>query len=164
MKTPTEFIYKGFKYQVKRMSGFDQCLLAGRVSPIVLPVMSIAIKEGIVSQIVNMDLKSDEGRAMAIDLALSSFELLAQAISSIPTKEMRIIYEECMRHLVRQGGEGRGWQDVFNEQAKALMFEDIEGVDVMVLSIKVIQDQLGNFIKGALSDSILGLLQSTTNQ
>lgn len=157
MKTPTEFIHKGVKYQIRTMNGIDQCILAGKIAPLVMPVMAVAIREGAFAEVSTLDTTTPEGRAALIDIGLGSFERLAQAISRVPPDEMRQIYNECMRHLLRQGGEGLGWQEVFNPMSGMLMYDDIDGLDVMTLSVEVIKDQLGNFMQGAQLSSFLGL-------
>lgn len=157
MKVPTEFIHKGVKYQIRTMNGIDQCILAGKIAPLVMPVMAVAIRDGALSELDSLDTSTPEGRSALIDIGLGSFERLAKAISQVPPDEMRQIYNECMRHLLRQGGEGLGWQEVFNPMSGMLMYDDIDGLDVMTLSVEVVKDQLGNFMQGVPFGSILGL-------
>mgnify|MGYP005812727975 CR=1 FL=1 len=144
MREPTKFEYKDHTYQINRMDAIGQAMLAQKLTPLVTPVLNILAQR---------QLRGDTSfRSSSLEMIvafLQDFDTLSLVLEKVPAETMREIYEVCMSRLMREAGKDRGWQKLWaNGQ---FMYDDIEGFDVIYLSFRVIQDQLGNFIKEALS-------------
>ncbi len=90
---------------------------------------------------------SGDNLEMVIAL-LQDFEVVSEAIQKVSADTMRSIYSTCLRQIIRQGGPNLGWQDIWN--GDHLQYDDLEGFDIIYLSIEVIKDQLGNFMQEIL--------------
>lgn len=148
-KPPTQFDYKGNIYQIRRLDAIEQAMLAQKISPLVVPVLRVVMKRAIIQQQQGSNL---DGLEMIIAL-LQDFEVVAEALQKVPAETMREIYGVCLGRIIRQGGPGLGWQEIWN--IDHLQYDDIEGFDVLYLTFEVIRDQLGNFMHEAMSQ--LGL-------
>lgn len=157
-KPPTQFEYKGSQYQIRRLDAIEQAMLAQKISPLVVPVLRVAIKRSIIMQQEGSNL---QGLEIIIAL-LQDFEVVAEALQKIPAETMREIYATCLSRIVRQGGPNLGWQEIWN--IDHLQFDDLEGFDVMYFTIEVIKDQLGNFISEILSTLGLPSPMQTTSR
>ncbi len=152
-KPPKQFEYKGNQYQIRRLDAIEQAMLAQKISPLVVPVLRVVMKRAIIQQEQGSNL---DGLEMVIAL-LQDFEVVAEALQKVPVDTMRDIYAVCLGRIIRQGGPGLGWQEIWN--IDHLQYDDIEGYDVIYFTIEVIRDQLGNFMQEILSQ--LGLQPPT---
>jgi hypothetical protein len=152
MKNPTLFMHKGVRYQIAPMDAIEQCILAQKLTPLLGPVMKIVFEGSAAARaIAIMSTDSSPERDEAMNALLSDVGAFATVLQKMPTDVARSIYASCLKQLSRQGGESMPWQVVWNESSGRMMYDDIEGWDVLILASKVIQDQLGNFMQGALS-------------
>lgn len=136
---PTEFTRKGHTYQIKRIDPIGQAILAQRLLPVAVPIFRV---------IASRSLEQNDTSVNNLVSMLSDFETIVEALEKVPAKDVREIYDACLSRLLRQADNKTGWQVVWNNGT--LMFEDIEGFDVIALTIEVVKDQLGTFIPNAM--------------
>jgi hypothetical protein len=161
-RIPTQFVHAGNTYQIQPMDALVQLSLAQRLSPIIIPFLKLATGGvdatalGNVAEAAEEDAegllkapKLDVGAAFAP--VFDNMAEVAAVLQKMPLDVTQSIYRDCLRHLQRQSNDGGGWQIVWNDRANVMMFEELQGFDVLILSSEVVKDQLANFITGMLS-------------
>lgn len=166
---PTEFSFKGNRYQIKHMDAVKQFFVAQKIAPLVIPIISVAIQEGAMKEaqkiVEEPSTDETEGRNKIFNASIMDIQKVAVALQAMPEADMKYIFRICLSHLYRQGGEGLGWSPVWNVAGDMLQFQDLAGFDLMVLCFEVVKDQLENFMSGALSlTTDFGLPPQTTNR
>lgn len=149
MRIPTEFVHNNHTYQIRQMSAITQLLVAQKIAPLVIPMLQMGLNEGVMERLRG----SDGNKADILDAMLPNIERIMAVMAKMPEQDLQYIYRECLRHLLRSGGSesGMGWQEVWNEQNNRPLFDDIQGFDILILSVEVVKDQLENFMSGVLS-------------
>jgi len=160
-KAPTQFEHGGHQYQIRTMDALTQLSLAQRLSPIIVPFLKLATGSNIDASVLadvadktdggSMFTVTPEARKKAFAPVFTNMSDVAEVLQKMPVEITQSIYRDCLRHLFRQSRDGGGWQIVWEDRANRLMYEDIQGFDVLILCSEVVKDQLSNFITGALS-------------
>ena len=132
-----EFEIGGKNYRSGKLGAMAQFHLSRRIAPIIptlIPVFVKLSKGGL-----NQDLSGFAD-------VLGPFAL---GLSEMTDEAGEYIIGACLS--VVQRNSGKSWVPVWSMQAKGPMFEDIEMDAMIKITVRVIQDNLGPFIKGILT-------------
>lgn len=130
-----EFQLEGADYRASKLAAFAQLHVSRRIAgilPKAVPALAAASGD-----------TSDLGALMI------AFEPAAEALAAMPEADVDYVYQTCLAVVVRKQGEA--WASVWSTSAKALMFADIEALQMSQIVFRVLQDSLGSFISGLLA-------------
>ncbi|MBI6548589.1 phage tail assembly chaperone [Xenorhabdus lircayensis] len=130
-----EFDIEGKKYRAGKLNAFQQQDLAVALVP-VIPALK-PILESLKPKVVGEDGKPGLAREDIVDFLAP----LADAIRSLGKENRYEINDICLSVVSRESGGV--WNSVYSGQQ--LMFDDINGLDLLKIVGHVIKDALGNF-------------------
>lgn len=131
-----EFEISGQTYECGKMDAFKQFHVSRRLAPVFGGLASSASKAS-----------ADFSQFL---------QPIAEAVAHMPDADCDYVLQACLSVTRRK--QESGWANVYNVQAKAMMFQDIDLGAMLQITAKVIQDNLGGFFQGAVA----GLNPSTT--
>lgn len=138
-----EFEINGQTYRATRLDAFRQFHVSRRIAPIIptlIPVFVKLAREGSLSEDIS-----------GLSELLVPF---ADGIANMSDEVSEYVLANCLSVVQRKNGTN--WASVWNANAKACMFDDMDLGVLMQLVIKVIQDSLGPFIQGLLMSQASG--------
>lgn len=146
MRPATEFELGGKTYRVNPMNAMTQQHVARRVQPIfvaAIPAVLAAIPGGEIKAGALLNLKM----ADVVGALGDPSEMLAR----MPDEQFDYIQSRCFACVEMQKPGGAGWAPIWSAGAGRLMFEDIEGHELMMITIQVLFIELGPFLQGLVS-------------
>jgi len=136
----SEFDIDGTTYRTNRkLSAFEQLHVARRVAPLITRLVPSAQSSG------------DTGPTF-----LSMMGPIIDGLSQMPDEDVNYIINHCASVVQRAQGGGI-WAPIWNVPAGRLMFEDLDGMQLLRIAIIVMQENLANFMTAPAS-----LFQSPT--
>ncbi|MFP0547887.1 phage tail assembly chaperone [Acinetobacter baumannii] len=152
----------GHDYTIGRLDAFDQLHVSRKLSPLVptiVPVIAEVAQGDLIKAFEKIDLDnvSDEEIRQKFDLkslnGLSeSLGKLTEAWASLPQDDVDFIIKKCLSVCNRNGS-----RVCMNG---SIMFDDLDMMPMLALTVAVIRKNLGNFIQGLLTKA-KALQQST---
>lgn len=147
MREPHEFTVGDKRYRADPMDAISQQHLARRVQPLIvaaLPAILAALPNG----------KIEPGALLKIEMkaimpALSS---AADLLASMSDEAFDYIQSKCLSRVRREKAGNTGWVSIWNAQAGRMLFDDIEGHDVLTIVMEVLAAELGPFFHGLVSN------------
>ncbi|MFG1429178.1 phage tail assembly chaperone [Roseixanthobacter glucoisosaccharinicivorans] len=137
-----EFKVGAHNYRSSKLDAFKQLHVARRIAP-VLGELAPAMKA----------LMSAAGKRSADQAdAISAVLPLTRAIAAMPEEDCNYVLAACLSVVEREVGNV-GWQRVWNQQAQALQYQDIEAPEMIMLAANVIGENLSNFMRALPSGS-----------
>ncbi|MCX5516235.1 hypothetical protein C3941_19795 [Kaistia algarum] len=127
-----EFEVGGIAYKSRKMDAFQQFHVARKLTPAVAPFMQ------------SLAPMLAAGAGLGDDLVGAMMPLM-QAIAAMPAEDCDFVIQSCLAVVDRQQSGGAGWSPVFNRDAKRMMFEDIDMPQMLAITVRVIQDNVGSF-------------------
>ena len=80
---------------------------------------------------------------------------ISEALAAMSEEDVNYVLHRCLSVVSRLQGQDV-WAPVWNDRGKKLMFDDIDLAEMLNISMQVLGDNLGNFMRGgALSSSQL---------
>lgn len=143
----TEIELGGQVYRTGKLDAMRQFHLSRRLAPIIPPLIPVFIK------LKNGGLEQD---MLGFAGALGPF---ADGLAAMSDEASEYILGTCLSVVQRKGG--KTWANVWDVQGKVCMFDDMQLPDMVQLTLRVIQDNLGPFISGILT-SQQGLPMTST--
>lgn len=142
-----QFELKGHQYQSGKLDAFKQFHVARRLAPL-LSGVGAALKGN------GEQPKQGDGEAAAAaqKADFSDFlEPMADALAHMPDADCDYILFTCLAVVQRQ--QGNGWAKVLAQGSRSLMFDDIDMGEMIGITMKVIQENIGGFFSapGALA-------------
>lgn len=139
-----EFEIGGQRYRAEKLDAFKQLHVSRKIAPIVPKLLPMFLKF------------SEQGDSMKEDLTgmAEAFEPLAQALADMPDADCEYVFNACLGVVARN--QLGNWASIWNQNARSLMFDDIDLGVMVQLTAKVIWDSLGNFIRGLLANKGAG--------
>jgi len=134
-----EFEIGGQRYRSEKLDAFKQLHISRKIAPIIPKLLPVFLKFAGKADA----LKEDLG-ALA-----EAFEPLAQALAEMPDADCEYVFAACLGAVSRN--QQGNWAPIWSQNAKSLMFDDIDIGLMTQISVKVIWDSLGGFIKGLLA-------------
>lgn len=136
-----EFTIGDKNFTAGKLDAFKQLHVSRRIAPIIPTLVPIFVK-----------IAKDGAMKDLAGLA----ELLvpfADGLAGLSDETSEYVISTCLSVVKRQA-QGGNWAPVWSQQAKACMFDDMDLGDLIQISIKVIQDSLGPFIRGLLTSQM----------
>ena len=133
-----EFEIAGQTYRAGKLNAKQQLHVSRRLAPL-FAAMAPALKPG-------------------VSLADMPVEPLAEALAGLPDAAVDYVVDTCLSVVQRQ--QGPAWQFVWNKQAQAMQFADIEMPAMLQIVAQVIMENLRGFtaaLPPALSQAAAGL-------
>lgn len=157
----SEIARGGNTYRTGKLDALRQFHLQRKLAPIVpklAPVMlsffKIAQTAGRTPEEVMAHLEADPD---ALEPLIGAFGPFADALAAMSEADANMVIATCMAVVQRQQGEA--WTSVWNVTAQAFMFQDIELDTMLPLMVRVVQENLGPFIRGLLPSLPVGATQ-----
>ncbi|MBC7074660.1 MAG: hypothetical protein H5T98_01030 [Syntrophomonadaceae bacterium] len=117
----TEFKIGEHTYSVSRMDAFTQLYVGMKVSPLVLHI-------------------AGENATLAA---------FSEALAQAPLADVEFVTKEALKVIKRRAGTS--WTDIYNASAGKMMFEDIDGADLMELVYMALKDGIAPFFSRLVS-------------
>lgn len=138
-----QFEINGHQYQSAKLDAFKQFHVARRLAPLLSGVG--AALRGTGTAPVSAEGESAAVSAEAAPQAdFSGFlEPMADALAHMPDADCDYILFTCLAVVQRQ--QGNGWAKVVAPGSRSLMFEDIDMGEMIGITLKVIQENIGGF-------------------
>lgn len=137
-----QFEVGGRKYQSRKLNAFQQFHLARKLAPAAAPFVEA------VQPLIGVYLASQgaaEGGLPALGQMLSSVEPFLKVLANLPADDCDFVLTECLKVTSRADDKGGGWSPVWNDGAKAMMFDDIDMAAMLSIAGHVIKDNLAGF-------------------
>lgn len=128
-----DFEVDGYQYVTTKMSAFTQFHVARKLAPVVTEVLPLLAK------------------GIDLDKGVSEIEPIMNAIAKMDEMDVNYVLFACLS-VVRRKQNG-GTAPVWNENARRLMFEDIEMPQMLQIAVYVLKDNLSRFT-GALPSGL----------
>ena len=137
-----EFTIGDHTYVAGKLDAFKQLHVSRRLAPIIptlIPMYLVLQKEGL----------KDVGLLSALA------KPFADAIAAMSDEDSEYIMATCLG-VVRRRTSGGNLAPVWNQSARACMFDDMDVLDIGKASLEVIKDSLGPFIRGLFTSQTNG--------
>jgi hypothetical protein len=135
----TEFEIDGKQYRtLKKLDAFVQLHVARKLAPL----------------IVSLTPSPEMRQRLAAESQVDMTELMLpviEGLSEMKTEDVDYVTSKCLS--VVQRNQGAVWANVWNEPAKRMAFEDIDGMALFQITFQVLQENLANFMRAPLSAS-----------
>lgn len=133
-----EIDVNGGRYQIGAMPATKQLHIARRLAPLVAG-LAAAHKPG-----------------QAVEMA-EAVQPIAAAFASLSDADTDYVVHECLKTVKRQIGGAQGWAPVMSS-AGTLMYEDIDLLTMIQLTVKVVETNLSPFLSAlpSLSAALKG--------
>ena len=138
-----EFAIDGHNYRMRKMNAITQLHVSRRIAPFVSKLVPVFIQ----LHRANMAMNADNMGAMA-----EAAQPLAEAFAQMPDADAEYVINSCMTTVMREQPEHKTWAAVWNTDAKSAMFPDVELPQILQMTVRVLRENLGNFISGLLSN------------
>lgn len=152
----SEFDLGADTYRIGKLNAFQQFHLSRKVAPIIptlIPVflklkgsakeLAAAVAAGAGSDAVGKPLSGDlEGLAALM-------QPFADGIADMPDEAAEFILSTCLGAVQRK--QGTAWFQVWNASQNVCMFDDLDLGVMLKLSVRVITESLGPFLRGMLT-------------
>jgi hypothetical protein len=110
-----------------KLNAFDQLNVARKLSP-ALPIVDGLVRE------------ENAGKDMGI--------LVVYILSQLPDKDSAYVVEKCLSVVARKDSEGK--LSKVMSSGGVMMFDDLAMKDILDITAKIIEDNLGDFLRTAL--------------
>lgn len=130
----------GINYQIGKTNALTQFHVLRRLAPVLAPLGSVALSKG--------------GKLEADDF-LEFIGPLTDALANLPEADANYVIFSCLAVVKREVADGRYAPIVAGQQ---FMFEDIDMVAMIRLTVEVVQDNLSGFFAG-----LGGVIPSTSS-
>lgn len=134
----TEFSINGQSYRMGKLDAMRQFHLSRRLAPIIPTLIPVFVK-----------LSREGGLSQDIGGFAEVLGPFADGLAQMSDEVGEYIINTCLS--VVQRSVGSNWANVWNAQAKACMFEDMDLGVIMQVVMRVVEDSLGPFISGILT-------------
>lgn len=136
-----EFTIGDKNFRAGKLDAFKQLHVSRRVAPIIPTLVPVFIK------------LAKDGAMKDLSGLAELFAPFAEGLAGMSDEASEYVISTCLSVVKRQA-EGGNWTPVWNQGAKACMFDDMDLGDLIQICVKVIQDSLGPFIRGLLTSQM----------
>lgn len=131
---PLEFELAGHTYKAGRLDAMTHLHVVRRLAPILTTLRSVA-EEGVVGA---------GGQEAALQRAVD-------ALGEVSDNAVEYVVARCMERVQRKIEGDRGWVPAWNKAAARPQFDDIGGIHLLVITSRVVMNELGPFFDGLAS-------------
>lgn len=140
----TEFELDGHDYRIGKLSAFDQFHLSRKIAPLIPPLIPVFVQ-----------LSKTGGLVDNFTQLPALLQPFADGLSTMSDTAAEAILNTCLGVLSRKADVGELYIKIWHKDKKVFMFEDLNSMESTIpLVIRVIQDSLGPFIQGLLSNQV----------
>lgn len=168
MRLPYEFEVQGTQFQARRMSPMVQLQVSRRVTPVLMAVVPAMLDQMRARQAALEEARRAEGGEEAqplppaqsiLDMDVSSLKATivpalqnaATHLASMPEDEFQYIMNACLALVSMRREGGTGWVKIWNDAARQVQFEDLDGSALLLVTVEVLKTELTPFMKGLVS-------------
>lgn len=130
------------QFRTGKLDAFQQFHISRKLGPIIptlIPVfMGIAKNDGFKG-----------GMAEYAEVLAPLLAPFAEGLAAMSNEDSEYVISTCMS-VVKRKATGDNWAPVWSNSARACMFDDMDLGDIIQIVLKVVQESLGNFIRGLL--------------
>lgn len=139
-----EFEIKGQQYRAAKLDAFAQQDVAIALAPVLSGLIPLL-----------KDLMAGNGKSLQEDknrLFDEIIPLVVKAIGQLSREGRAEINHACLSVVTRQ--QGKTWSKIYEPSQRAMMFDDLNGLDLVKIVGNVVRDSLGDFFPALpVSDS-----------
>lgn len=139
-----EFEIKGQQYRAAKLDAFAQQDVAIALAPVLAGLIPLL-----------KDIMAGNGKPLQEDknhLFDEIIPLVVKAIGQLSREGRAEINHACLSVVTRQ--QGKTWSKIYEPSQRAMMFDDLNGLDLVKIVGNVVQDSLGDFFPALpVSDS-----------
>lgn len=137
-----QFELNGHQYQSGKLDAFKQFHVARRLAPL-LSGVSAALKDGIAPP-AQAEGTTPDAAVPGPKVEFADFlEPMADALAHMPDADCDYVLFTCLSVVQRQ--QGSGWAKLVAQGSRSMMFEDIDMGEMIGITLKVIQENIGSF-------------------
>lgn len=130
-----EFDIGGVEYRADQLDAFKQLHVSRKIAPVVPKLIPVFV---LLQQSAHDDLA-------ALGTAAAPF---AEALAALPEADVDYVVKTCLGAVKRQ--QGGAWSPMM--AGGALMFADLDLGEMLPIVVRVLRENLGNFIQGLLAN------------
>jgi hypothetical protein len=134
-----EFEIKGQQYRAAKLNAFAQQDVAIALAPVLSGLVPLL-----------KDVMNGKGKELADDknrLFDEIIPLVVKAISQLSKEGRNEINRACLAVVTRQ--QGKLWSQIYEPSQGVMLFDDLNGLDLVSIVGRVVQDSLGDFFPAA---------------
>ncbi|MEL5336750.1 hypothetical protein PTR34_15700 [Serratia nevei] len=139
-----EFEIKGQQYRAAKLDAFAQQDVAIALAPVLSGLIPLL-----------KDVMAGNGKSLQEDknrLFDEIIPLVVKAIGKLSREGRAEINHACLSVVTRQ--QGKTWSKIYEPSQRAMMFDDLNGLDLVKIVGNVVRDSLGDFFPALpVSDS-----------
>lgn len=139
-----EFEIKGQQYRAAKLDAFAQQDVAIALAPVLSGLIPLL-----------KDIMAGNGKSLQEDknrLFDEIIPLVVKAIGQLSREGRAEINHACLSVVTRQ--QGKTWSKIYEPSQRAMMFDDLNGLDLVKIVGNVVRDSLGDFFPALpVSDS-----------
>lgn len=143
-------------FRIGKLNAFQQFHLSRKVAPIIPTLIPLFLKLQTSGKEVKAASESTEG-AVGVLAPLSGdlgamaemLQPFADGIAGMPDETAEFILSTCLGVVQRK--QGTAWFPVWNASQNVCMFDDLDLGVMLKLSVRVITESLGPFLRGMLT-------------
>ena len=152
----SEFDLGADTYRIGKLNAFQQFHLSRKVAPIIPTLMPVFLKlkgsaKALAIAAAAGDSDESDGAPLSGDLEglASLMQPFADGIANMPDETAEFILSTCLGAVQRK--QGTSWFQVWNASQNVCMFDDLDLGVMIKLSLRVITESLGPFLRGMLT-------------
>lgn len=134
LAAPLEFELAGQTYKAAKLDAMTHLHVVRRLAPILTTLRAVA-EEG-------------SGGQASPDAALQK---AVDALGEVSDNAVEYVVARCMERVQRKIDGDRGWVPAWNKASARPQFDDIGGIHLLVITSRVVMNELGPFFDGLAS-------------
>jgi hypothetical protein len=130
-----EFDIKGQQYRSAKLNAFAQQDVAVALAPVLSGLVPLL-----------KDVMAGNGKSLTDDknrLFDEIIPLVVKAVSQLSKEGRAEINHTCLSVVTRQ--QGQTWSKIYEPNQRVMLFDDLNGLDLVKIVGSVVQDSLGDF-------------------
>lgn len=132
-----DFEIEGKEFRADKLDAFKQFHVSRKLAPIIPTLIPVFVK-----------IAKDGAEVKDLSAYGELLAPFADGLSAMTNEDSEYVLSVCLSVTKRKVGDN--WAPVWSNSGKVLMFDDMNLGDMIQIVLKVVQDSLGNFIRGLL--------------
>jgi hypothetical protein len=134
-----EFSLGEKQFRTAKLDAFQQFHVSRKLAPIIPTLIPVFVK-----------IAKDGAELSDIASYAEILAPFADGLAAMSNEDSEYVMATCMSVAKRKAANSDNWAPVWSNSARACMFDDMDLGDIIQIVMKVVQDSLGNFIRGLL--------------
>ncbi len=127
------------QFRTSKLDAFAQFHVSRKLAPIIPTLIPVFVK-----------IAKDGAELSDIASYAEILAPFADGLAAMSNEDSEYVMSTCMSVARRKAAGTDNWAPVWSNSARACMFDDMDLGDIIQIVMKVVQDSLGNFIRGLL--------------